>query len=162
MSRRWVLLSGIAVAMKATVAMAGSVQTPTPIPTPQKLLQAPAVQKPPVQPNALQTGSNGYTFAITPYGAVQTSKNGVIISTGTPQSAAQQYGYRPPTALEVRTPVVIQKPTFSAGFSGATSSSGFSVRLIPLTQVASTTALTNDLAATDGRCEPWSSDSRRT
>lgn len=53
-----------------------------------------------------------YTFAPTAYGTVEVFRNGKRISTGTPEFATQQYGYKPPTgtALPAKTPTTATQP----------------------------------------------------
>ena len=88
------------------------VSTPTPkvtvvTPAPKPAVVTAPIPKPAVvvsTPQPVPSASSTYTFVPTNYGTVQVSRNGTIISTVTPQLAAQQYGYQSSNTPTVSVP----------------------------------------------------------
>ena len=70
---------------------------PLPSAQPKKLPATPGVVTPgPPATSTNASAATAYTFRPTQYGTIQISQNGKIISTATPQYAAQAYGYKVP------------------------------------------------------------------
>lgn len=65
--------------------------------------------------NPTRVAPSTYTFSQTPNGTVQVLQNGKLISTTTPQFAAQQYGYQIPSGYKPSTPRVPTPPPITSG-----------------------------------------------
>jgi len=94
-------------------------QVPRSVVAPLPAMRAVVVPTPPMSAPAMpsvtpQAASPTYTFAPTAYGTVQVLQNGRIITTTTPQSATQNYGYQIPRAQQSVQPASPPSPVVSS------------------------------------------------